>query len=115
MQISWPLWGAPLKARLEHQGQNRIARDAVFGGACGETGACRIPHRIYEVLSSCCHITPARIACAGCKKAKRGGEVSIVFSRFPCPYVGRRFVPKSTARETASTARVGPLRDPGAK
>src|SRR3977135_4618989 len=94
------------------QSHKRIAGDAVFSGACGETGACRIPHRIYEVLSSRCHITPARIACADCKKAKRGGEVNIVFSRFPCPYVGRRFVPKNTARETASTARVGPLRDP---
>src|SRR5260370_7937231 len=89
-----------------------IARDAVFSGACGETGACRIPHRIYEVLSSRCHITPARIACTDRKKAKRGGEVSIVFSRFPCSYFRRRFVPKRTARETASTARIGPLRDP---
>ena len=56
------------------QSHNRIARDAVFSGACGETGACRIPHRIYEVLSSRCHFTPARIACTDRKKAKRGGE-----------------------------------------
>src|SRR3954453_13915043 len=90
-------------------------RDTVFGGPCGETGAPRIPHRIYEVLSNHCLIAPARIACTDGKKAKRGGEVSIMFSRFPCPHFRRRLVPKRTARETASTARVGPLRDPGAK
>src|SRR5437899_6238004 len=58
---------------------------------------------------------PARIACTARKKAKRGGEVSIMFSRFPRPHFRRRFVPKRTTRETASTARIGPLRDPGAK
>src|SRR5712691_9408121 len=31
------------------------------------------------------------------------------------PHFRRRFVPKRTTRETASTARIGPLRDPGAK
>ncbi len=55
------------------------------------------------------------IACTDRKKAKRGGEVSIMFSRFPRPHFRRRFVPKRTTRETASTARIGPLRDPGAK
>lgn len=38
-----------------------------------------------------------------------------MFSRFPRPHFRRRFVPKRTSRETASTARIGPLRDPSAK
>lgn len=38
-----------------------------------------------------------------------------MLSRFPCPHVRRRLVPKRTTRETASTALIAPLRDPGAK
>src|SRR3954468_24531903 len=90
-------------------------RDTVFSGACGETGASRIPHRIYKVLGNRCLIAPARVACTDRKKAKRGGEVSIMFSRFPRPNLRRRFVPERAARETAGPARIGPLRDPGAK
>jgi len=116
MQISWPLRGALLKARLEHPEPQSDAGDAVFSGACGETGACRIPHRIYEVLSSRCNIHASANCLYGSKKAKRGARSVLCSSRFPCSYF-RRSVRAQTYRpvKPPDTARIGPLRDPGAK